>query len=226
MAAPKALFFDINETLLDMAEMKHGLAPLLGGNEDLVDLWFANLLHHSLVDIASNQFHDFIDIGAAVLVMVAHSKGFSVSEDEALKAIKGHITKLPAHEDVATALAKLQSLNVPLVALSNSSIEGLKAQLEFAGISECFTHVLSTEQINTYKPYPDVYRWACKEVGVEPKNAMMVAAHGWDVSGAKAIGMQTTFVNRPGKMMYPLGLEPDFNVKDLAELEQQIKKGA
>ena len=60
MPPPKAIFFDINETLLDMAEMKHGLAPLLGGNEDLVDLWFANLLHHSLVDIASNQFHDFI----------------------------------------------------------------------------------------------------------------------------------------------------------------------
>ena len=210
MTAPKALFFDINETLLDMAEMKHGLAPLLGGNEDLVDLWFANLLHHSLVDIASNQFHDFIDIGAAVLVMVAHSKGFSVSEDEALNAIKSHITKLPAHGDVAPALAKLQSLNVPLVALSNSSIEGLKAQLEFAGISEYFTHVLSTEKIKTY----------------EPEDAMMVAAHGWDVSGAKAIGMQTTFVSRPGKMMYPLGLTPDFTVEGLAELDQEMNKGA
>jgi len=213
MTAPKAIFFDINETLLDMAEMKHGLAPLLGGNEDLVDLWFANLLHHSLVDIASNQFHDFINIGAAALVMVAHSKGFNVSEDEALNAIKSHITKLPAHDDVKPTLSKLQSLNVPLVALSNSSIEGLKAQLEFAGISECFS-------------YPDVYRWACKEVGVEPEDAMMVAAHGWDVSGAKAIGMQTTFVNRPGKMMYPLGLSPDLNVESLTGLEQEMKKGA
>jgi len=226
MTPPKAIFFDINETLLDMAEMKHGLAPLLGGNEDLVDLWFANLLHHSLVDIASNQFHDFINIGAAALVMVAHSKGFSVSEDEALNAIKSHVTKLPAHDDVKPTLSKLQSLNVPLVALSNSSIEGLKTQLEFAGIVECFTHVLSTEKIKTYKPYPDAYRWACKEVGVEPKDAMMVAAHGWDVSGAKAIGMQTTFVNRPGKMMYPLGLAPDLNVESLTGLEQEMKKGA
>ena len=74
--------------------------------------------------------------------------------------------------------------------------------------------------------YPDAYRWACKEVGVEPKDAMMVAAHGWDVSGAKAIGMQTTFVNRPGKMMYPLGLAPDLNVESLTGLEQEMKKGA
>lgn len=218
MAAPQALFFDINETLLDMAQMKHGLAPLLGGNEDLVDLWFANLLHHSLVDIASNQFHDFINIGAAALVMVAHSKGFSVCEEEALNAIKGHITKLPAHDDVKPTLLKLQSLNVPLVALSNSSISGLKAQLEFAGISEYFTHILSTEQINTYKPYPKVYRWACDEVGVKCENAMMIAAHGWDVSGAKAVGMQTAFVNRPGKMMYPLGLTPDASLANLSAL--------
>lgn len=152
-----------------MAEMKHGLAPLLGGNEDLVDLWFANLLHHSLVDIASNQFHDFINIGAAALVMVAHSKGFSVSEDEALNAIKSHITKLPAHDDVKPTLSKLQSLNVPLVALSNSSIEGLKAQLEFADIVECFTHVLSTEKLKHISLTPMCIAGRAKKLALSQK---------------------------------------------------------
>lgn len=33
MTLPKVLIFDINETLLDMDEMKQGLAPVLNGDE-------------------------------------------------------------------------------------------------------------------------------------------------------------------------------------------------
>lgn len=219
--APSALVFDVNETLLDMTAVKQGLASVLNNDETLVDLWFTTLLHHSLVDIASAQFHDFIDIGAAALVMVAHGKGITLSNSTAKQTIKKHITSLPAHPDVKPALLALQQYNIPLIALSNSSIKGLKAQLAFAGISEYFTHVLSTETIRTYKPAPQVYHWACKEVGVEASQAMMVAAHGWDVSGAKAAGMRTAFIEREGKMPYPLGLPPDYvfsHIGDVASL--------
>jgi len=53
---------------------------------------------------------------------------------------------------------------------------------------------------------------------------MMVAAHGWDVSGAKATGMRTTFVERPGKMMYPLGLTPDHSIASLNELVSLVTR--
>ena len=215
---PKVIFFDINETLLDMQAIKTGLASVLNGDETLVDLWFANLLHHSLVDVASGQFHDFIDIGSAALTMVAHSKGISVDEATAKDTIKQHITRLPAHDDVIPTLRALQSAGVTLVALSNSSKAGLDAQLEFANIRPYFSHVMSVESVRTYKPHAAVYHWACQQANVKNKDAMMVAAHGWDVSGAKATGMQTTFVERSGKMMYPLGLAPDHSISTLSNL--------
>lgn len=221
-AKPQALVFDINETLLDMTAIKQGLAPLLNDDDSLVDLWFATLLHHSLVDIASGQFHDFIDIGAAALEMVAHTKGLVVTQPQAKEAIKQHITALPAHNDVTPALRELKSQGFTLVALSNSSIQGLKAQLQYAELTPLFDHVLSTETINTYKPHSAVYHWACQQIGVAPNDAMMVAAHGWDVSGAKATGMQTAFIQRPGKLMYPLGLPPTLSVDSLTTLVQQL----
>ena len=138
MTLPKVLIFDINETLLDMDEMKQGLAPVLNGDETLVDLWFATLLHHSLVDIASGQFHDFIDIGAAALVMVAHSKDIEISQSDAKQTIKKYITALPPHADVKPALNALKDKGFTLVALSNSSINGLAEQLRFANIKDCF----------------------------------------------------------------------------------------
>lgn len=215
---PKVIFFDINETLLDMQAIKTGLASVLNGDETLVDLWFANLLHHSLVDVASGQFHDFIDIGAAALTMVAHSRDISVDEATAKDTIKKHITRLPAHDDVVPTLKALRSASVPLVALSNSSKAGLDAQLEFANIKPYFSHVLSVESVRTYKPHAAVYHWACQQANVKNEDAMMVAAHGWDVSGAKATGMQTVFVARSGKMVYPLGLAPDYSFDSLDKL--------
>ena len=219
---PKVIFFDINETLLDMQAIKTGLASVLNGDETLVDLWFANLLHHSLVDVASGQFHDFIDIGAAALTMVAHSKDISVDEATAKDTIKKHITRLPAHDDVVPTLKALQSAGVTLVALSNSSKAGLDAQLEFANIKPYFSHVLSVESVRTYKPHAAVYHWACQQANVKNEEAMMVAAHGWDVSGAKATGMQTVFVERSGKMVYPLGIAPDHSIASLTALIEMI----
>ena len=219
---PKVIFFDINETLLDMQAIKTGLASVLNGDETLVDLWFANLLHHSLVDVASGQFHDFIDIGAAALTMVAHSKDISVDEATAKDIIKQHITRLPAHDDVVPTLKALQSAGVTLVALSNSSKAGLDAQLEFANIKPYFSHVLSVESVRAYKPHAAVYHWACQQANVKNEDAMMVAAHGWDVSGAKATGMQTAFVERSGKMMYPLGIAPDHSIASLTALIEMI----
>jgi 2-haloacid dehalogenase len=221
---PKAIIFDINETLLDMQEIRHGLADVLNNDESLVDVWFANLLHHSLVDIASSQYHDFIDIGAAALVMVAHSKGIALDNVLAKQTIAKHITTLPAHSDVAPALEALKQAGFTLVALSNSSKQGLSAQLNYANIDHYFDHILSVETTRSYKPHPSVYHWTCKQAGVSPKEAMMVAAHGWDVSGAKATGMMTTFVSRPGKIMYPLGLPPDHTIATLDELLACISK--
>ncbi|WP_420934709.1 haloacid dehalogenase type II [Alteromonas sp. A081] len=214
----KALIFDVNETLLDIGAMKTGLAEILNSDETLVDLWFANLLHHSLVDIASSQFHDFIDIGAAALVMVANSKGIQLTQEHAKQTIKQHMTSLPPHDDVATTLEALKQRDVTLIALSNSSSAGLDAQLSYANIKSHFDIVLSVESIRTYKPHANVYHWACQQAAVVPQETMMIAAHGWDVSGAKAAGLNTVFVERPGKMMYPLGLVPDYSIDSLEKL--------
>ena len=48
--------------------------------------------------------------------------------------------------------------------------------------------------------------------------------NGWDVAGAKAAGMQTAFVARPGKALYPLAQAPDYVVKDLNELVVALRQ--
>ncbi|MBF4985430.1 haloacid dehalogenase type II, partial [Nonlabens mediterrranea] len=53
---PKVLFFDVNETLLDLTQMKKQVADALGGNDHLLPLWFTTMLQYSLVMSASGRY--------------------------------------------------------------------------------------------------------------------------------------------------------------------------
>lgn len=57
---------------------------------------------------------------------------------------------------------------------------------------------------------------------VEPFECMLVAAHGWDVAGAKWAGMQTAFIAREGQQKFPLAIPPDIDVSDLASLADAL----
>ncbi|MEC7452372.1 MAG: haloacid dehalogenase type II, partial [Pseudomonadota bacterium] len=71
LRAPKVIFFDVNETLLDLTAMRSSVGEGLGGRDDLLPLWFSTMLHHSLVDSTTGRFHTFGEIGVASLLMVA-----------------------------------------------------------------------------------------------------------------------------------------------------------
>ena len=222
LTKPKVILFDVNETLLDLKPLQKSVGTALGGREELLSLWFSTMLHNSLVDSATERYHDFADIGVAALQMVAESNGIELSEQKAREAIVTPLRSLPPHPDVIDALKKLKKQGYKLVSFTNSSNAGVKTQFENAGLIELFDERLSVEDIKVYKPNLAAYRWALKKLGVEPKEAMMVAAHGWDCAGIKAAGMQAVFVARPGKVMYPLSLPPDLVVKDFNELVEKL----
>ncbi|WP_343075585.1 haloacid dehalogenase type II [Pelagicoccus albus] len=220
---PKVIFFDVNETLLDLEDLRSSVAVALDGRDDLLALWFSMMLHHSLVDATTERFHTFGEIGVAALMMIAESKGIELTEDEARIAIVTPLRSLPPHPDVKSGLERIKAKGTILVSLTNSSNLGVKTQFENAGLTEFFDQRLSVEDIKTYKPDLETYRWALEKMGVEAEEAMLVAAHGWDIAGAKAAGMQAAFITRPGKTLYPLAIEPDYIVSDLHELAEILE---
>ncbi|MBH0038441.1 haloacid dehalogenase type II [Pseudoalteromonas sp. SWN166] len=220
---PKVLIFDVNETLLDLTSMRTSIGKALGGREDLLPLWFSTMLHHSLVDTVSGSYHDFGQIGVASLLMVAQNNNIDITSEQAKTAIVTPLLTLPPHSDVKEGLAKLRAQGYKLVSLTNSSNKGVKAQFESAGLTSYFDARYSIEDIKIYKPDLRAYEWVLKKLNVAPNEAMMVAAHGWDVAGAKEAGLQTTFIARPGKALYPLAKKPDHVVKDLHELAALLK---
>ncbi|MDV7211291.1 HAD family hydrolase [Azotobacter beijerinckii] len=84
---PKVIFFDVNETLLDLESMRQSVGAALGGRQDLLPLWFSTMLHHSLVESATEQYHDFGTVGTAALMMVAKNNGIALTEQQARSTI-------------------------------------------------------------------------------------------------------------------------------------------
>ncbi len=190
---PKVIIFDVNETLLDLAPLKQSVGKALGGREDLLPLWFSTMLHYSLVETLSGEYHSFGEIGTAALMMVAETQGIQLQYEEAKTAIVTPLRSLPPHEDVV------------------------------AGLTDLFEHRYTVDSVKKFKPHPDTYRLVLDDLGVAPEEALMVAAHAWDLAGAHHVGLQTAFVSRPGKTLYPHVARPDHVVNDLQELVKRLQ---
>ena len=222
LRAPKVIFFDVNETLLDLTAMRSSVGEALGGRDDLLPLWFSTMLHHSLVDSTTGRFHTFGEIGVASLLMVAEIEGIELTKAQAKTAIVTPLRSLPPHPDVRDGLQALKNKGYKLVSITNSSNQGVYTQFKNADLLSYFDERLSVEDINLYKPDTRTYEWAIEKMGIAAEDAMLVAAHGWDIAGAKQAGWQAAFIARPGKVLYPLAIAPDTVVSGLDELVSQL----
>ena len=222
LRAPKVIFFDVNETLLDLTAMRSSVGEALGGRDDLLPLWFSTMLHHSLVDSTTGRFHTFGEIGVASLLMVAEIEGIELTKAQAKTAIVTPLRSLPPHPDVRDGLQALKNKGYKLVSLTNSSNQGVYTQFKNADLLSYFDERLSVEDINLYKPDTRTYEWAIEKMGIAAEDAMLVAAHGWDIAGAKQACWQAAFIARPGKVLYPLAIAPDTVVSGLDELVSQL----
>ena len=115
-------------------------------------------------------------------------------------ALRGQLVRtwhrLPAWPDVADGLRRLRRRYV-VVALSNGGFALLTHLIKAEGLP--FDAIVSAQNALTYKPDPRVYRTAAELLDVAPGRMLMVAAHGWDIDGARDAGLRTAFLERPSE---------------------------
>jgi 2-haloacid dehalogenase len=76
--------------------------------------------------------------------------------------------------------------------------------------------------VRRFKPAAEAYRSVADALGVRIDQLRMVAAHAWDVLGALRAGCAAAFVARPGKVLYPLGPQPDIVGPDFTSVARAI----
>jgi 2-haloacid dehalogenase len=205
---PAVVAFDVNETLLDLSP----LDPLLGGAEARAR-WFSQMLQLGFVGGLTGRYVDFKSAQRAALAMLGH---------ENADAVLDQMRHLPPHPDAAPALDSLRAAGLRLAALTNSTLDVARAQLEHAGLADRFHAILSADEVQALKPRPEPYHLVARTFEVQPADVLLVAAHAWDVSGALAAGCRAAFVRRPGKVPSLLGDQPEIVGDDLHEIAARI----
>ena len=132
--------------------------------------------------------------------------------DELMKAYQ----RLTPFQDAIDGLKRLGT-KYQLVILSNGEMRYLEHLVKNC-IGIDFHAILSAKLVGQFKPHPSVYRFAAKNLKLEPGQIMMVASHSFDILGARHSGFRGAYVNRYGLPFDESEYRPDFTTVDFNEL--------
>jgi 2-haloacid dehalogenase len=193
----QALVFDVFGTLVDW---RSGVAEafracgLPGDPEELADAWrarYAPILAE--VNDGSRPWGNFDELHLATLDDLLAERNVDLT-DETRHRLVGAWHRLEPWPDVREGLDALRRQRVT-AALSNGHVALLIDLARYGDLR--FDCLLSAELAHAYKPALEVYRTAARLLGVQPGELMLVAAHPWDLKGAREAGLKTAIIDRP-----------------------------
>lgn len=137
-------------------------------------------------------------------------------DDEQIENFMSIYYNLIPFEDAINGLYRLGK-KYKLVILSNGEESFLKYLAE-KNIGIDFHAIFSAEMVGQFKPHPSVYRFAAKNLNLEPNEIMMVASHSFDILGARHSGFRAAYVNRYDLPYDESDFEPDIITEDFNKL--------
>jgi 2-haloacid dehalogenase len=218
---PSLVVFDVNETLSDMSPMAERFTDV-GAPAHLAKVWFAGLLRDGFSLTAVGENESFAAIAAGGLRVVLDGLALNRSVEDAVQHVMDGFAGLPVHPDVPDGIRALADAGIPLVTLSNGSSTVAEALFDRAGIREYFEALLSVEDAPLWKPAAAAYTYALERCEVEPRDAMLVAVHPWDIDGAARAGLATAWINRGGGHYPDYFQAPDLGVGSLTVLAEEL----
>jgi 2-haloacid dehalogenase len=212
------VLFDLNGTLVDPSVLAGPLGGS-GSDEQLVQAAFADAITQAMVVTltgARAEFADLIEAGLRRRLAMAGRDDAVASDAMAL------LRSMPAFIEAPAALEALRRVGLQLGVLTQSSPDAADAVLRFAGLRDRLELVVSAADAGAFKPDPRPYRLAVERTGAQPDEVALVAAHWWDVAGAKRAGLVTGWVSRRDLVLPASVPEPDVTGRDLAEVAEGL----
>jgi 2-haloacid dehalogenase len=162
--------------------IERNCAHMPGEPEELADAWRARYRPIvAEVNIRARPRGNFDELHLVTLQDLLTERGIDLPLKESHRLVRAW-HRLDPWPDVRTGLEALRRQRVTS-ALSNGHLALL---VELTGNADMrFDCLLSAELAHAYKPAPESYLTAARLLDVEPAELMLVAAHPWDLEGAR-----------------------------------------
>jgi len=188
----RAVCLDVMGTLFDLSAVRRRLDGL-GAPPTTFEAWFGRLLHTAASVTLIDDYRPFPELAKPALESVLAQLDL---DPDGAGEVLGALAELDAYADAAPALERLASAGLRVVALTNGTEQNTHTLLERSGLDRHVERVLPTDAVGVYKPHPAVYGHAVEQLAVPAEDVTLIAAHGWDVMGARAAGLRAVWVSR------------------------------
>ena len=240
MNSVQALFFDLNDTLLDgsgsreaiirtcreIAAAQPGLDPtrLFEANSEV---WQA---YQPAVE--DKWTLGVLDGEAVSLEAWRRTLSACGCNDESLARLARETHRQHGREalrlfDDVQELFSLLRTGLSFALITNGASDTQRDALRVLGIEHYFGAVVISGEIGIAKPDPPVFGFALEKLGVEPQSVWHVGdSLKTDVAGAKAAGITAVWLNRHAVPWKEGDPKPDFEIRSLKELAALLDRAA
>jgi 2-haloacid dehalogenase len=166
---------------------------------------------------AAGDFKPFAQVLDQTLVEVLAQQKLQATPEQRGE-VMAKLKELTPRPDAAECVDILRAAGIAPFALTNGSVDVASAMLANANLK--LATIVSVEDVGMGKPHRRVYEHGAKAIGAQPGELALIAAHGWDINGAKAAGLVTGYL---AAKPFPLTMrQPDYEAQRLSDLARLL----
>ncbi len=210
----KGVIFDCDGTLVDSETISMGVLQQLCAEHGLT-----LSMEEAMESFAGNELSVVLDILQDKLNRKLPNDFLDTFRSKQLAELAQSLTAIDGAFDL------VQSLTVPICVASNAPLSKVNLCLQVTSLDQFFSpdRILSAYTIKKWKPAPDLFLQAAKELSVAPQDCLVVEDSLFGVQAGVAAGMQVVALDRhSGFSQLPEGV---IRIKCLSEISQLVTWG-
>jgi HAD superfamily hydrolase (TIGR01509 family) len=177
------------------------LDDLLSDTESLHCRAYQVVLRRHGLEVSDEQYHDFWIRRGLGIADFLESHGHTLDPVSLRRAKMAEYRTLveTCCEPMPGALELLQRLHgrTTLGLASSAYADAVQTVLAKLGIADCFSCIVTGDQVQRIKPFPDIFLEAARRLEVEPEECVVIEDAEKGVLAAKAAGMKCIAVPSP-----------------------------
>ena len=215
MTPPKAILFDLDDTLLDMwtamqrswEEICADVAPGLGCDAGALreTIRRESALFWADERAVAEYRVKPLESRTIVVRLSLLSMGLDESEAEEIagRSLRGYLERVAPFPDAIETLEALRSQGYRLGMVTNGSSDTQREKIGRWQLEPYFDEIVIESEFGRGKPDPGVFRQALAGTGAAPDEAWMVGDNLYaDIGGAQGVGVHSVWIHRE-RLQFP-----------------------
>ncbi|WP_255151115.1 haloacid dehalogenase type II [Halorarius halobius] len=159
--------------------------------------WRARSILYTMVGNSVGFYQPFYEMNRDALAYAAAANGADLTAEEVDDVLSVY-HELDVFPDVREGLERIVDGGYDVYVVSNGNPEMLDSMVDHADVDDLISDTISADEVERFKPDPEIYRHAAARTGTPIDRICHVAGPSFDVLGCTNAGMQSVWLDREG----------------------------